>query len=154
MSEITRRIAARPTPRLIAAAMCALALAAAGCGGGDSYKSKVEDAAKQFKTTSQDAGQKLRASKNKQEFAAGVAEFQGAVKTFNGKLQSLKPPDKAKVAQTQLINTLNTFSTDVGSVRDALNTNNVTKIQELQGKVVADIGAVQSAAKELQDKAD
>jgi hypothetical protein len=154
MSQITRRIAARPTPKLIAAVMCALALAVAGCGGGDSYKSKVEAAAKQFKKTSEAAGQKLRASKNKQEFAAGVADFQGAVKTFNAKLQSLNPPDKAKAAQSQLINTLNTFSTDVGGVRDALNTNNVSKIQELQGKVVADIGSVQSAAKELQDKAD
>jgi hypothetical protein len=139
--------------RLVAAALAAAALVAAGCGG-SSYKSDVEDAAKQFKKTSQDAGQKLRAARNKQQFAAGVAQFQAAVKTFNGKLQSLKPPSSAKAAQARLISVLNTFSADVGAVRDALNKGQIAQIQTLQGKVVSDVGAVQSAAKELQDKAD
>jgi uncharacterized phage infection (PIP) family protein YhgE len=139
--------------RLLAAALCAAALVAAGCGGSD-YKSKVEDAAKGFKQSSQKAGQKLRAAKSKQQFASGVAQFQSAVKTFNGKLQKLDPPSSAKAAQARLISVLNTFSGDVGAVRDALNKDDVSKIQQLQGKVVSDVGAVQSAAKELQDKAD
>jgi hypothetical protein len=138
--------------KLLAASLCAAALVATGCGGGG-YKSKVEDAAKQFKKTSEDAGAKLRAAKTKQQFAAGVEEFQGAVRTFNGKLQSLKPPGSAKAAQARLISVLNTFSADVGAVRDALNKGDVAQIQTLQGKVVTDVGAVQSAAKELQDKA-
>jgi hypothetical protein len=138
--------------RLLAGALLAAALVATGCGG-SSYKSKVEDAAKNFKKSSEDAGAKLRAAKNKDQFAAGVSEFQGAVKTFNGKLQSLDPPSKAKAAQNRLIKVLNTFSSDVGAVRDALNKGDIQKIQTLQGKVVSDVGAVQSAAKELQDKA-
>jgi hypothetical protein len=139
--------------RLLAAALCAAALVATGCGGND-YKGKVEDAAKAFKQSSQDAGKKLRAAKSKQQFAAGVKEFQDAVKAFNGKLQKLDPPSAAKAAQARLISVLNTFSSDVGAVRDALNKDNVQKIQQLQGKVVSDVGSVQSAAKELQDKAD
>jgi hypothetical protein len=139
--------------RLLGAALCAAALVATGCGGSD-YKSKVEDAAKQFKQSSQAAGKKLRAAKSKKDFAAGVAEFQDAVKTFNGKLQKLDPPKDAKAAQARLISVLNTFSDDVGAVRDALNKDDVSKIQQLQGKVVSDVGAVQAAAKELQDKAD
>ena len=139
--------------RLLAAALAAAALVATGCGGSD-YKSKVEDAAKQFKKSSEAAGAKLRAAKNKQQFAAGVEQFQGAVKTFNQKLQDLDPPKEAKAAQARLIKVLNTFSADVGAVRDALNKGDVSKIQTLQGKVVSDVGAVQSAAKELQDKAD
>jgi hypothetical protein len=139
--------------KLTALVLCALALVATGCGGGNSYKSKVEEAAKQFKKTSVDAGNKLRNAKSKQAFAAGVDEFQGAVKTFNGKLTSLKPPSGAKAAQGRLISVLNTFSSDVGAVRDALNKGDIAQIQTLQGKVVSDVGAVQSAAKELQDKA-
>ena len=149
MSTIT----ARRKLRLAVAAMCALALVAAGCGG-SSYKSDVEKAAQQFKKTSEDAGAKLRAARSKQEFGAGVQEFQGAVRTFNSKLESLKPPSGAKAAQSRLIAVLNTFSSDVGGVRDALNSGDVTKIQTLQGKVLTDVGAVQTAAKELQDKAD
>ena len=139
--------------RLLAAALFAAALVAAGCGGSD-YKGKVEDAAKEFKKTSEDAGAELRAAKNKQQFADGVEKFQGAVKTFNGKLSKLDPPSDAKAAQDRLISVLNTFSDDVGAVRDALNKGDVSRIQTLQGKVVSDVGAVQSAAKELQDKAD
>jgi hypothetical protein len=138
--------------KLAAVALCAAALVASGCGGSD-YKSKVESAAKQFKTTSQDAGAKLRSAKTKQQFAGGVNEFQGAVRTFNSKLKALKPPGGAKSAQDRLISVLNTFSGDVGAVRDALNTGNIGQIQTLQGKVVSDVGAVQSAAKELQNKA-
>jgi hypothetical protein len=139
--------------KLLAAALCAAALVATGCGG-SGYKTKVEDAAKEFKKTSENAGAKLRAAKSKQQFAAGVQLFQGAVKTFNGKLQKLDPPKAAKAAQSRLISVLNTFSSDVGAVRDALNKGDVSKIQTLQGKVVSDVGAVQSAAKELQDKAN
>jgi hypothetical protein len=138
--------------KLLVAALCAAALVAAGCGG-DGYKSKVESAAKEFKKTSEDAGAKLRAAKTKEAFAAGVEEFQGAVRAFNGKLQALKPPSGAQAAQDRLISVLNTFSSDVGAVRDALNKGDITKIQTLQGKVVTDVSAVQSAAKELQDKA-
>ena len=87
--------------RLVAAALIGAAVVAAGCGGSD-YKSKVEDAAKQFKKTSVDAGAKLRGARTKLAFAAGVNEFQGAVRTFNGKLQSLSPPSAAKAAQTRL----------------------------------------------------
>ena len=138
--------------KLAASALCAVALVAAGCGG-SSYKSKVEDAAKQFKKTSVDAGAKLRNARTKQAFATGVNEFQGAVRTFNGKLRSLSPPSGAKVAQARLISVLNTFSGDVGAVRDALNKGDVGQIQSLQSKVVSDVSAVQSAAKQLQDKA-
>lgn len=144
---------ARHKIRLLAAALAAAALVAAGCGGND-YKSKVEDAAEQFKKTSEDAGAELRAARNKEQFASGVKKFQGAVKTFNGKLEKLDPPDDAKAAQNRLISVLNRFSDDVGAVRDALNKGDVQRIQTLQGKVVADVGAVQSAAKELQDKAE
>jgi hypothetical protein len=138
--------------KLTALVLCALALVATGCGG-SSYKSKVEEAAKQFKKTSVDAGTKLRNAKTKQAFASGVEEFQGAVRSFNSKLQSLKPPSGAKAAQDRLISVLNTFSSDVGAVRDALNKGDIAQIQTLQGRVVSDVGAVQSAAKELQSKA-
>jgi hypothetical protein len=138
--------------KLVAVALCSAALLASGCGG-DDYKGNVESAAKGFKTTSQEAGSKLRTAKTKEQFAAGVDEFQGAVRTFNSKLQALKPPNGAAPAQGRLIRVLNTFSSDVGAVRDALNVGNIGQIQTLQGKVVADVGEVQSAAKELQDKA-
>jgi hypothetical protein len=138
--------------KLTASALCALALVVAGCGG-SSYKSKVEDAAKQFKKTSVDAGSKLRNARTKQAFSAGVDEFQGAVTTFNKKLSSLSPSSGAKAAQARLIQVLNTFSSDVGAVRDALNKGDVTQIRALQSKVVTDVGDVQSAAKDLQNKA-
>ena len=138
--------------KLAASVLCALALAVAGCGG-NSYKSKVEDAAKQFKKTSVDAGTTLRNARTKQAFSAGVDEFQGAVTTFNSKLRSLSPPSGAKAAQARLISVLNTFSADVGAVRDALNKGDVAQIRALQGRVVSDVSGVQSAAKELQSKA-
>ena len=138
--------------KLAASVLCALALVVAGCGG-SSYKSKVEDAAKQFKKTSVDAGSKLRNARTKQAFSAGVDEFQGAVTTFNKKLSSLSPPSGAKAAQVRLIQVLNTFSSDVGAVRDALNKGDVTQIRALQGRVVTDVGDVQTAAKDLQNKA-
>src|SRR5207237_7164056 len=120
---------------------------------GRNHKSKAEDAAKQCKKTSVDAGTKLRNARTKQAFAAGVNEFQGAVKTFNGKLQSLSPPSSAKAAQARLISVLNTFSADVGAVRDALNKGDVAQIRALQGRVVSDVPGVQSAARKLQRKA-
>jgi hypothetical protein len=138
--------------KLVAVALCSAALVASGCGGSD-YKSKVESAAKDFKTSSKDAGAKLRSAKTKEQFAGGVDEFQGAVRAFNSKLKALKPPSGAQAAQDRLISVLNTFSSDVGAVRDALNAGNIGQIQTLQGKVVSDVGDVQSAAKGLQDKA-
>ena len=138
--------------KIAASVLCALALALAGCGG-SSYKSKVEDAAKQFKKTSVDAGSKLRNARTKQAFSAGVDEFQGAVKTFNDKLRALSPPSKAKAAQARLITVLNTFSSDVGAVRDALNKGDIGQIRLLQSRVVSDVSGVQTAAKDLQDKA-
>ena len=82
---------------------------ASGCGG-NSYKDNVKKAAAQFKKTSTDAGTKLQSAKSKTEFSAGVDEFQGAVRTFNSKLSSLKPPSGAQAAQSHLITVLNTFS--------------------------------------------
>ena len=138
--------------KLAASALCALALVVAGCGG-SSYKSKVEDAAKQFKKTSVDAGSKLRNARTKQAFSAGVDEFQGAVTTFNKKLSSLSPPSGAKAAQARVVAALGTVSRDVGALRDAVDKSNVSILSRLQRNLVSDLGAVKAAARELDKRA-
>ncbi|TML34770.1 MAG: hypothetical protein E6G29_09625 [Actinobacteria bacterium] len=133
-------------------AVCALSLVASGCGG-NSYKDNVKKAAAQFKKTSTDAGTKLQNAKSKTEFSAGVDEFQGAVRTFNSKLSSLKPPSGAQAAQSHLITVLNTFSSDAGAVRDALNAGNLQQVKSTALKVQTDVADVKSAAQALESAA-
>ena len=118
------------------------------------YKDAVEEAATEFRRVSQDAGAKLRAAQTKEQFAVGADQFQGAVTTFNRKLDALTPPAAAEEPQRRLIEVLNDFSEDVGAVRDALNAGDMARIQQLQGEVVTDVAKVQRAAKALEDAAD
>ena len=121
--------------------------------GSANYKPEVEAAAQEFKRVSVDAGAKLRAATNKEEFSAGVDEFQGAVSTFTEKLKSLSPPPGAVQPQQHLIDVLNQFSSDVGAVRSALNAGDTAKITDLQTKVQSDVATIQVAARDLESAA-
>jgi hypothetical protein len=144
----------RHTLRLMAAALCAVALVAAGCGGNSDYRDKVNDAAKDFKASSQAAAAKLRTSKSAGQYLKAASQFESSINTLAARLEKLKPPKGAQAAHDRLIKVLRAFSRDVGGIREARKKGDIQTIRELEGKVVADVGAVQAAQKELDDAID
>jgi hypothetical protein len=138
--------------KLTVAALCASAVLAAGCGGGG-YKDDVKSAAQDFKKSVQSTAAEIRAATTKQQYSAGVTKFQAAIKQFNDRISKLKPPSGAKAAQANLISVLNTFSTDLGTIKDAVNKGDIQKVRALQAKFSADTTAVESAGRELENKA-
>jgi hypothetical protein len=141
----------RHTLRSLAAALCACALVAAGCGGNSEYKDKVNDAAKEFKQTSQAAAGKMRSSKSEGQYLKAAAQFERSIKTLTARLEKLKPPKEAKAAHARLIEVLKDFGRDVHGIRAARKKGDIQTIHKLEGKIVADVGAVQAAQKELDD---
>ena len=117
------------------------------------YKAEVEKAADRFKRESESAAEALRNASNASEFGDGADEFQGAVKTFNRKLESLTPPEDAAEPQQRLIEVLDKFSDDVQAVRSALDRGDTQAISGLASKVQSDVAEVQSAAQALEDAA-
>jgi hypothetical protein len=137
--------------RLLAAALCAAALVAAGCGGNSDYRDQVNDAAKQFKQTSQVAATKMRASKSEGQFLKAASQFEAAIHTLTARLEKLKPPDGAEAAHARLIKVLNSFAKDFEGIRKARKNGDIQTIRRLEGKIVSDVGAVEAAQKELDD---
>ena len=142
---------ARHKLRLLAAALCAAALVAAGCGGNSDYRDKVHDAAKDFKQTSQAASAKMRSSHSEAQFLKAATQFEDAIHALTARLQKLKPPDGAEKAHARLIKVLNDFAKDFDGIRAARKKGDIQKIHQLEGKIVSDVGAVESAQKELDD---
>ena len=134
------------------AAACAVALAAAGCGG-SSYKDDLGSAENQFKKTLKGSVAKIQAATTKSQYAAGVTEFQGAIRTLERRLRSLDPPSDARAAQARLLSTLDTLSRDLSSVLRAVDSGDIEKVRSLQSRYLRDLGAVQSAGKALHAKA-
>jgi hypothetical protein len=142
----------RLTP--LALALCAVALVAAGCGGGSGYRDKVNAAAKDFKQTSQVASAKMRQSKSEGQFLKAASQFEDAINSLTARLQKLKPPKGAQKAHDRLITVLKAFARDFDGIRAARKKGDVQTIHKLEGKVVSDVGAVQSAQKELDNATD
>jgi hypothetical protein len=138
---------------LAAAPLCAIALIATGCGGSTSYKDDLSSAETQFKKSLKTSVSKIQASTTKQQYAAGVHEFESAIQTLEGKLRTLKPPGSASAAQTRLVTALDTLSRDLDAVLQAVNSGDITKIKALQTRYLQDLTAVQTAGKELDKKA-
>jgi outer membrane murein-binding lipoprotein Lpp len=138
--------------KLTVGALCAAAVLVAGCGGND-YKDSVKSAAQDFKKSVQGTSAEIRGATSKQEYAAGVTKFQAAIKQFNDRVSKLNPPSGAKAAQDRLISVLNTFSADLETIKNAVNKGDIEKVRQLQAKFAADVNEVQSAGKELENKA-
>lgn len=144
----------RRKSRLLAAALCAAALTAAGCGGDSGYKDKVNDAAKDFKQSSQAAATEMRSSKSERQYLKAASQFEKSIATLTARLEKLKPPDGAESAHNRLVKVLKAFGRDVGGIRQARKKGDIQRIHELDGKIVSDVGAVQAAQKELDDAVD
>lgn len=138
--------------KLTVGALCAAAVLVAGCGGSD-YKDKVKDAAQDFKKSVQGTSAEIRGATTKEQYAAGVTKFQAAIKQFNDRVSKLDPPSGAKPAQDRLISVLNTFSQDLETIKQAVNKGDIEKVRELQAKFATDVQEVESAGRELEDKA-
>ena len=138
--------------KLTLGALAAAAVLVAGCGG-NSYKDNVKSAAQDFKKSVQGTSNEIRGATTKEQYSAGVTKFQAAIKTFNDRISKLKPPSGAQAAQNRLIAVLNTFSRDLGTIKDAVNASDIQKVRELQAKFAVDVQQVTAAGKELENKA-
>ena len=112
------------------------ALAVAGCGDSstDAYKKQVTQAAQQFQ--------------------AAASRFKAAVTKFTDKLDSLKPPDRAKDEQDQLVTDLKRFSGTVNRVSHEVanvGARNVERLVALVPQLQRDVQRVSTDAQELQD---
>jgi starch phosphorylase len=99
--------------KLLAAALCAVALVAAGCGGSTEYSDKYADAKKDFQKSSQAAAAKLRASKSAGQYLKAASQFEGTINALILRLEKLKPPGDVKKAHERLILVLKDFASYV-----------------------------------------
>ena len=143
----------RHTLRLAAIPLCAVALIAAGCGGGSGYKDDLRSAKNEFKKSQKTSASKIGSATTKQQYTAGVNEFKGAIQTFEGKLRTLKPPSRASAAQTQLVGALDALSQDLNAILQAIDSGNIKQVQPLATKIPRDARAVEVAGTELDKKA-
>jgi sulfur relay (sulfurtransferase) DsrC/TusE family protein len=135
--------------RLLAAALCAAALVAAGCGGSTEYSDKYADAKKDFEKSSQVAAAKLRSSKSAGQYLKAASQFEASINALIARLEKLEPPGDAQKAHERLVAVLKDFARDFDLIRAARKNGDVQRIHQLEGKIVSDVGAVQSAQKEL-----
>jgi hypothetical protein len=132
------------------------ALAVAGCGDSstDAYKKQVTQAAQQFQADARTAGTSLSASQSPEQFQAAASRFKAAVTKFTDKLDSLKPPDRAKDEQDQLVTDLKRFSGTVNRVSHEVanvGARNVERLVALVPQLQRDVQRVSTDAQELQD---
>jgi hypothetical protein len=133
--------------------LCALALLASGCGGTSSYKDDLNSANKEFNQSFRKANAKIRTGKTEKQYTDGFTESKSAIQTLEGKLRTLKPPAKARVAQARLVTVLDTLSQDLDSLLQSLNSGNVEKVRALLTKYLQDLQAVQVAGRQLKARA-
>jgi hypothetical protein len=150
----------RTQSRLTVAAVVAVlgaGLIVAGCGSSskDDYKKQVTNAAKQFQTDAQKAGQALSASHSPTQVKAAAGQFKTAVSTFTDKLSSLDPPGDAKDEQDKLVTDLKSFSGTVDQVSNevakASSGGNASGLTALLPKLQSDVQNVQTDAQNLQN---
>ena len=134
------------------AAACALALVAGGCGG-SGYKHDLGSAESQFNKGVKGAVAKIRAASTKQEYVAGVRNFQRTITTLEGRLRKLDPPARTRAAQARLLSALDTLWHDLGAVLRAVDSGDVDRIRGLQTRYLRDLRAVQAAGKDLHERA-
>jgi hypothetical protein len=135
------------------AAVCAIALVAAGCGGGASYKEDLNTANNEFNRDFKAANAKIRVGKTEREYTEGFTESRSAVQTLEGKLRTLKPPSKARAAQAQLLAALDTISRDLDSLLQSLKSGNVENVRTFLTRYLRDLQSLQVAGKRLKARA-
>jgi hypothetical protein len=152
MTRIRSRLAVA-----VVAAVVGGGLVVAGCGGNssDDYKKQVTNAAKQFQTDAQAAGQSLSAAKSPAQFKAASGQFKGAVTKFTDKLNSLDPPSSVKDEQDKLVTDLNSFSSTVDKVSTqvakASSGGDAKALIALVPKLQSDVQTVSTDAQNLQN---
>jgi hypothetical protein len=139
--------------KLAAAPLCAIALAATGCGGGSSYKDDLNTANNEFNKAFKSANAKIRTGRTEREYTQGFTESKSAVQTLEGKLRTLKPPAKARTAQAQLLGALDAISRDLDSLLQSLKSGNVENVRTFLTKYLRDLQALQVAGKRLKARA-
>jgi hypothetical protein len=139
--------------RLAATALCALMLVATGCGGGSSYKDDLNTANKEFNSAFKKSNAKIRTGKTQKDYQEGFTESKTAIQTLEGKLRTLKPPAKARVAQARLLTALDTLSQDLDALLQSLNSNNVEKVRTVLTKYLQDLQGLQVAGRQLKKQA-
>jgi hypothetical protein len=132
-------------------------LVVAGCGSSSSgdYKKQVTQAAHQFQTDAQAAGQALSSARSPAQFKTAAGQFKSAVTKFTDKLSSLNPPSNVKDAQDKLVTDLKTFSSTVDQVTtqvaSASNGGNAKRLVALVPKLQSNVQTVSADAQNLQD---
>ena len=140
------------TARGLAAALCALVLAAAGCGA-TGYRDDLSSAESQFKKGTKASFAKMQASSTATR-RVGIRQFRGTIQAFEGKLRTLKPPSSARALHNQLVTSLDAVSQDLESLLGILASGNLAQARALGVKYVRDLQTVQTTAKELHKKVD
>jgi hypothetical protein len=135
--------------RLAAAALCALALVATGCGGGSSYKEDLDKANNEFNTAFRKSNSKIRTGKTEKDYREGFTEAKSAIQTLEGKLRTFKPPARARVAQTRLLTALDTLSRDLDALLQSISSSNIEKLRTVLTKYLQDLQALQVAGGRL-----
>jgi hypothetical protein len=147
-------MAAKPRHRLnLAVSLCAIALVAAGCGGGSSYKDDLNSANNEFNEAFKKANAKIRTGRTEREYTEGFTESKSAVQTLEGKLRTFKPPSKARAAQAQLLGALDTISRDLDALLQSLKSGNVENVRTFLTRYLRDLQSLQVAGKRLKARA-
>jgi hypothetical protein len=135
------------------ALVAALAVPVAGCGGSsqkDDYKKQAEKAANDFKNNAQAASAKVSSATTDQGRFAGLDALKGAVNQAADDFDKLDPPDSAKKYNDDLVTELRTLASDIDQVKQAAQSKDQAKAQQLLIKLQQDQSQIQSTLDQLE----
>jgi flagellar hook-associated protein FlgK len=151
--------------KLLALALAAIALiAAGGCGGDDDdsgseealskeeYASQVRDTLEPLGNELQQIGDAVRSSDNQQELADSVQSAEDELQQSIDQLESLQPPSEAEGANDALINALSGFQGALKELSDAAESEEATQVIETAAKLPAAAQQLQSRLNDVRQQ--
>jgi hypothetical protein len=140
---------------LLAGALCA-ALVGTGCGEDDTekYRDDFNEAAESFESELKEASATMRAAgraKSREQYGRGVEQLQSAGEDFRDQLEDLDPPEDAKDEQDDLDQAIDEFSTAVGSINAAVQSDDEDAIRAEASRVQTAGRAVDDAIKDVRE---
>ena len=137
-----------PAPMTVAA----VAVALAGCGGGDEredYRRGAQRAADEFKQAAQAAASQLKETDGLREKLPGLRSFKASVDELASDFEGLDPPEELEALNDEAVTHMRALSADLGMYERAAQAGDEQEAQALGPKLQTDQSQLQSALDRL-----
>ena len=128
------------------AAVAALAVPIAGCGGDEkqTYRSEYAKAADEFKRAAERAAEQARGKPRLRDRIPALRAFRASIDELAKDLDELDPPENVERLNDDAVDALRTLSDDLGKLEDAARANDVAAVRRLTPKLQLDQAELQT----------